>query len=375
MSTDGEAATLLRDWLKTASGYEFVRTFVKFRIAPTRAGDLSSIASSLHLDKTASVDEFTEEISPDFLLFILSYAKTKLAGQPLLVAQLHAGKYRYFLELLWQRYVWYAKDKGRLKQENPRGYVYRRFREIVGTEKVFSTCLSSNGQLFYRAGKAEETGAPEAENVLADESYNDYPMVPESLQLDEKGDFRLTGKWLISTAGFFYSLVKEKYPRQHYIAVSELVRYLATVMPWLNRPTRQVAGNDLDSDVENANRTGDMEQFAAQVEDDATRLDRLRQTRTICPLVDQIVACWDRIECCIFAWRLQDIPLTYESIAEKLSLQSHNQAYSLFEKTKRSLKRFCDSWPGPPLHELAPGVAEVFVNKVRQQAKNKCNGS
>lgn len=371
MSTDGKADVLLRKWIETASGYECIQIFVKSKIERTRkAGDISSFAFFLHLEKTASAAEFAEEIIPDFLLFILLYAKTKLAGQPLLVAQLYAGKYLYLIDLLWQRYLWHVKDKGRIKQDNPRGYLYRRFREIVGTETMFSTCLNSTGHLFYCIGEAEKRGVSVTVNVLSDESYTDYPMVPEPLQPNENGDFRLTAKWLTSTSEFFYLLVKEKYPRQGYIAVSELVRYLATAMPWLNRPTRQIAENDLDSDSANP-----IEQFAAQVEDDVTRLDRLRQTRTIYPLVEQIVACWDQIECCIFAWRLQDIPFTFDTIAEKLSLQDHNQAYSLFEKTKKSLKRFCDSWPGPPLHELEPGVADFFVNKVRQEAKNKCNGS
>lgn len=373
MSTDGEAGALLREWLETASGYECVQTFVRATIERAlKAGSISSIASFLHLDKIAPAEELAEEIIPDFLLFILDYAKTKLGGQPLLMAQLHTGKYRYFLDLLWQRYVWHVKDKGRLKLENPRGYLYRRFRELVGTEKLFSTCQNSSGHLFYCMEETKESSVVKTVNALADESYANYPMVPEPLQANEKGDFRVTAKWLTATAEFFYAVANEKHPRQGYIPVSELVRYLATVMPWLNRPTRHIAENDLDSDPSSPNP---IEQFGAEAEDDVARLDRLRQSRTIYPLVEQIIACWDRIECCVFAWRLQDIPPTFETIAEKLSLQSHNQAYSLFEKTKTSLKRFCDNWPGPPLYDLAPGVAEFFVNKVRQQAKNKCNGS
>lgn len=369
----GEAAALLRNWLKTATGYKYVHTFVAYKISGVWQGShLAIIAPYLHLDTTESPDGYLPEIAHDFLIFILRFADAKLAGQPVLAAQLYSGKYRCFFDVLWTRYIWNIKDKCRIKCDNPRGYLYRRFRELVGSKAGFSTCFNSSGYLFYRVGGEKVSTACEAVNVLADETYRDYPMVPDPLHPNENGDFRLTAGWLSDTAGFFYSLVEARYPRQRYFAVSELVRYLATVMPWLNRPTRQRADSDLDSDSENSNR---IDRFAAPVEDDGTRLDRLRQTRTINPLAGQIVACWDRIECCIFAWRLQDAPLSLEAIAEKLSLQSHNQVYSLFEKTKRSLKRFCAGWPGPPLHDLAPGVAEVFVNKVRQQAKKKCDGS
>ncbi len=372
MNTKLQAAALLREWLETESGYDFVRRFIKFKISPGNAGSHHSfLARYLHLQESASPDAFLEEIAHDFLLFLLTFAQTKLAGQPVLVAQLYAGKYRYFLDLLWQRYVWNIKDKSRIKKDNPRGYLYRRFREIVGTEVGFSTCINNTGRLFYCLGVVKEGSTAEPVNILAEETYKDYPMAAAPLHPDAKGNFQVTGKWLTTTARFFYFLVKERYPQQQYFAVSELIRYLAVVMPWLNNPSRTLHEYDSDADPESLNP---IDRLAAPGEDDDTRIDRLRQTRTICPLAGQVVSCWDRIECCVFAWRLQEPPLTLKIIAEKLSLHNHNEAYGLFEKTQKSLKQFCNNWPGPPLHDLAPGVAEVFVNKVRQQAKKKCNG-
>lgn len=373
MSTGREAAVLPREWLRTENGYNYVQKFVKYKISATYKGaDLTIILPYILLDATESPDEYLQEIVHDFLIFILLFTDTKLAGHPVLTAQFYSGKYRYFLDALWTRYLWNIKDKSRIKKDNPRGYLYRRFREIVTANIGFDTFFNNTGHLFYRVGDKKECTVTDTVNVLLNETYRDYPMVSNPLQPDENGDFRITAEWLLDTARFFYCLVEERYPHQHYFAVSELVRYLATVMPWLNRPTRQRADIDLDPDSNNLNR---IDSLVAPREEDESRIDRLRQTRTICPLAWQIVACWDRIECCIFAWRLQDSPLSLEAIAEKLSLQSHNQVYSLFEKTKRSLKRFCCSWPGPPLHDLAPGVAEVFVNKVQQQAKKKCDGS
>lgn len=376
MNTELQDTELLREWLETESGYDFVQRFIKFKISSGNAGShLSFLATYLHLAESASPEASLEEIAHDFLLFLLTFAKTKLAGQPVLVAQLHAGKYRYFLDLLWQRYLWNIKDKSRIKKDNPRGYLYRRFREIVGTDAGFSTCVNNTGRLFYCLVETDKGSITEPVNILTEETYKDYPMVAAPLQPNAQGDFRVTDKWLTATARFFYSLVKDRYPQQQYFAVSELIRYLGCVLPWLNNLSRAIRESDYDADTETLNpNLNPIDRLAAPVEEDATRIDRLRQTRTICPLAGQIVSCWDRIQCCVFAWRLQEPPLTLKSIAEKLSLHNHNEAYGLFEKTQRSLKRFCSNWPGPPLHDLAPGVAEVFVNKVRQHAKKKCDG-
>lgn len=383
MNTENQAGALLRQWLETASGYDFVQRFIRCKISPGNpASHHTFLATYLHLDESSSPETFLEEIAHDFLLFLLTFATTKLSGQPVLLTQLYAGKYRYFLDLLWQRYLWNIKDKSRVKKDNPRGYLYRRFREIVGTEPGFSTCVNTAGHLFYCLGgnKENETAEPvksQPVNILLEETYRDYPMVTVPLHPDAQGDFRLTGQWLTTTATFFYSLVKKRYPQQQYVAVSELIRYLAVVMPWLNNLSRAETDHNADQQSLNQNINSSdnpIDRLAAPGGDDDTRIDRLRQVRTICPLAGQIVSCWDRVQCCVFAWRLEEPPLTLKSIAEKLSLHNHNEAYGLFKKTQKSLKTFCGNWPGPPLHDLEPGVAEVFVNKVVQQAKKKCDG-
>jgi hypothetical protein len=191
MSAGEEAVALLREWLKTENGYTYVQTFVRYKISGSwQAGQLAQIAAALHLDTAESPGEYLPEISHDFLLFILLFAETKLAGQPVLTAQLFSGKYRYLLDTLWIRYLWNIKDKSRIKTDNPRGYLYRRFREIVSSEAEFSTCCSGTGQLFYRVGAEQAGVATEAEavNILSADTYGDYPRLSDPLHPDKNGD-------------------------------------------------------------------------------------------------------------------------------------------------------------------------------------------
>lgn len=369
MTQQDDLARVLRQWLASADGHGFIRIFVWKKMPDLKkSGTISTVWQYVNQEGRDDRAELAEEIGQDFLLYLLNFTEAGLDRQPGLLLPLLGGNSRLFLEQMWPRFLRTWRERARSRNENPAGYLYRRFREMVSARAEFTTFRNEAKLLFFSCGPQGYRSAAAIANVLAEESYHDWPLPPQPLREDESNGLRITGAWLAETAVFFHGLAMERHAGCRWFAVKEMVRYLATVQPWLYRPGRYEESRS-DPDDEDFLTT-----IPAVQEESETRFDRLRQLMTIEPLVGQLVANWSRIECCIFAWRLQERRPTLKRIAEKLALANHNQVQTLFEKTQKSIKKFCGSWPGPPLSELAPGVAEVFVEKVREQAKKKCDG-
>ncbi len=362
MSLEHPGAKALEKWLQKESGYDFVCNYVKRKLNRS-SEELHVLSRHMHQSSSQELCNFSDETCHDFLEFILGSVTRQKGGADIVINHFLAGKYCYFLDLLWAKYLWTLKDVDRLKGSNPRAYLYRRLREAVSSDPQFTTVKGAHTPLYFCLGANETEQDKVLLNGLVGETYRDWPIPPKPLNADKKGGMRLSSVWLVEIALFFYRVAAERHPDFRSFPVSELVRYLATISPWINIPVR--VENEQDSSVSMP---------AMVVDFDETRLDHMEQKRTLEPLASQLVACWERRKCCVFAWRVQEKPITLALIAERLGLKNHNQAHTMFTSAKQSLRNFCQNWPGPPIGELEPELATDFVGKVREYAKKKCDG-
>lgn len=364
------ARQFFQEWANSAEGYSSILQFAKRKLIYQRSG--GSLTAVWPYRRWQDCDyenqlDLTEEVGHDFLTFILSTILSQLEKQPVLTHKLLTGHYQFFLDHCWHMFIWEWQEKARNKNLNPLGYLYRRFRETLANNAAFETIRATNGILFYSLKKQKQTSDINVINTLAGESYQGWPLPQDHIPrtTDTKG-LKVTTKWLVDTALFFWHHAKSLDQNIEWLAVKEVTRYLGTVFPWLNTP--RIASHSVSSN----NDTSPLELIPAHREEEESRLDRLSQLQAIDPLVLQLVCGWDRDECCIFAWRLKDVPLSFEKIAALLDMKSHNQAFALFKKTEKSLKFFCNNWPGPPSEDLAENVFLFFIEKVKEQAKKVC---
>lgn len=371
--TDNNAVFgLLRKWLSSEQGYEVIQTFTRNRLLVFRNTGISGTVGvqSDSLSGRGGREHENDEIAHEFIVFILA----DIANQPErrldLVQTFMAGKYRLFLDLCWNRFLWEIKDKARGRRQNPLGYLYRRFRETVGKNPSFLDFRDNGGLLYYTLKQSEvdsQRSLP-SQNVLAGEGYHGWSSPPQQLELDRNNEIRVTTKWLTETASFFWKQARNNFPGSCWFAVKEIVRYTGTMFPWLQNPQLMSA----DGKAENGFLL--IETVEAITEDIADCLDKREQIQSIALLTTQFILTLTRADCCMLVWRLQPSPLSYESISEQLGLKSHNEAYSKFEKIKKSLKNFCSNWPGPPIEDLSKEVGEYFIDCLVNEAKKICSG-
>lgn len=366
-----EAIELLRHWLSSPQGYERITYFSRQKWLARQAQNgvrLGAFHQS-GLAQDFGVDGSLDDVSHDFVEFLLLESKKVLPRQPLLVQALLTGRINHFLELFWKRFCWHVQERSRNKKENPLGHLYRRFREVVYHDSTFIT-MRTPAELLLYCLKAKEHQAS-AETVAVDrmtqERYADWPLPPdqENVPLRE-GELRFATKWLIATAVFFWEQTHERDEQIWWIPVKELVRYLGVTCPWLAQPRIVTASSEeigAEVDAACAMRHGDSEVI----------LEKKGQVSSISILAAQLVQTWSRNECCVFSWRIQDNPRSFKEIAAVLSLRDHNRAYSMFTKIKCSIKAFCTSWPGPSLEEMDTDIAQLFVENLGKQAKKICD--
>lgn len=379
MESDNRAGLLLRNWLDSDAGYSMITGLVKKKFA-SGSFEEQSLQLSLAISGYESPEERMRLFSHEFLSFLLSDMERTAEQSTFLQGALYSGQYTTFLEHTWTAFVWEQKNRNRLKQENPLGYMYRRFREAMTDFPEFTTLKNPSGRPFFsRAGDGEVR--PDVEhtkgtvhgliNTLSNETYRDWPTLPTPLYPGPDGNFRVTTSWLAEVAEFFWFEARKRCSDTLFFPVSEIVRYLGVILPWIRMPlsvkTETAAG--MDEVIHN-----DGVECHAQT-NHTDQLQRMRQLESLLPLARHLVACWDRLESCVFSWRVVENPLTFADIAGRLELVNTNQAVTLFEKTKRTVKKFFATWPGPPPEELEPMVAEQFIEKVVDEARNKCEGS
>jgi len=363
----------VRAWLSSSQGYGDIAAFVAKKIAVSWSGSMPWQEYGRET-RQSERGNAAEEAVHDFLVFLLAGLEDSLRRQPNLVQILLNGNFRLFLDLQWNRFIWDIQERARSKRDNPIGYLYRRFREIVKSGDEFHSATGNDGLLYFMPHGVEdelEVSLPNG-NVLANETYTDWPPPP-----DEPGTsgmtayIRVTRQWLISTAHFFKATIANRVAVDvRWFAVKEIVRYLGTVHAWLNKPQtvirfqRRSGGKDCCGYADLPPAKGTSE----------TRLARLQQLQSIAPLAVQLVDLLTREECCVFYWRSLDTPRSYQEIATILALKSHNQAYSIFTRVMKKIRMFCSTWPGPPVEDLEKDVAEVFIESLVGLAKNKCSG-
>lgn len=359
----------VRACLSSSQGYGDIAAFVAKKIAVSMPGIMPWQEYGREM-RQSERGNAAEEAVHDFLVFLLAGLEDSLRRQPNLVQILVNGNFRLFLDLQWNRFIWDIQERARSKRENPIGYLYRRFREIVKSGDEFHSATGNDDLLYYMPHGAEdgpEVSLPNG-NVLANETYADWQPPPDSLDIGDDGDIRVTRQWLTATAHFFWQHALRIAVGVRWIAVKEIVRYLGSVHVWLNKPQLISTSNE-DQDEKPV-----VDTLASTIEDNETRLARLQQLQSIAPLVVQLVDLLSREECCVFYWRSFDTPRSYQEIATTLALKSHNQAYSIFTRVMKKIRMFCSTWPGPPVEDLEKDVAEVFIENLVGLAKNKCSG-
>jgi hypothetical protein len=115
-------ALVFRQWLESPETYTFLVRFVEIKSrCDSRAGSVGGSES--------------EDLCQEFVLFVLD----SFLGLSMLSAELmfliRSAQFRRILELAWGRFIWHRLERARSKAHNPRGYLYRRLREILRRNK------------------------------------------------------------------------------------------------------------------------------------------------------------------------------------------------------------------------------------------------
>lgn len=337
-----------RHWLDTPSTYAFLLRFVE---AKRRYKDSTS---------TMTTQE-TDDLCQEFLLYLFDRFLADSRLSPELLLLIHTVQFHRILDLAWGRFIWQCREVTRNKQHNPRGYLYRRLREILQHNKQhFVVIRNQQGHPYYcpanRIAAQLPTLSPPEEGFPG-ELRHWPPPLPEPGQTPEQ--YLFSTKWLLDAADFFWQQAVSRKSTAIAIPVRDLCSYLAGHHPWLNKPQRK-EGSDSDY-------TEQLVDEREGPEEHALRIDALQ---SIGLLAVQLVGTWPTDQQQVFALRLADPPVTYEAIAERLGLTDHNRAYALNRKAVQSLRHFTSTWPGPPLAELPREIAQTFIEEMKRLCKN-----
>lgn len=343
-----QLVAIFHQWLELPETYTFLTQFVQVK--------------SKREEKAAFLgNESPEDLRQDFLLFLVDrfITQEKLASD--LVLLINTTQFRRILELAWGRFIWHLRERTRNKEYNPRGYLYRRLREILQRNQNRFTVryLHQKFPYYYPKNSVPEHLWPDIkleEDTPADYAYLPPPP-PTCGQPADKYVF--TEKWMLDTADFYWHQAMHGKLLPCALSIRSLNRYISDHHPWLNTPKHHEGkGTEYIEDLSEERET--MEE----------RLQRLDSLQSVAPLAAQLIATWSIQQRQVFMWRLTEPPVTYEVIAERLGLADHNKAYALFQKTVQSLRRFTGNWPGLPLSELPEEVAITFIEEMKRLCKN-----
>jgi hypothetical protein len=302
-----------------------------------------------------------DDLCHTFLLFLLDEWLTAATRNPDMIQLLLTGQFQRTLELAWGRFVWRAQDADRNKQTNPRGYLYRRLRETLKTNREYEVIDDTNGKLYYRpVSTVHGQTDPVVIGHLLPLTFSDWPSPPpQPGKAPEK--YLFSSDWLAEAAGFFWREAQRRLDHLPALPIRELCRYLAEQHSWLNNPVRQTDDGDLTERLADSANTPEED------------LQQRQALDSIEPLAQQLVLTWSLEQRQVFALHLADPPLTFKAISERLGQADHNRAYAVFQKVKKSLVTFTSSWPGPPLSELPVEIAEIFLEEMKRLCKNSLN--
>lgn len=348
MTIPSEHVQALYQWLESPETYIFLTRFVDTK-------------SRKDIQINSGRDDHQEDLCHEFLLYVLDSFLIESRMVPELIALIRSAQFRRILELAWGRFIWQRREHERRKHYNPRGYLYRRLREILKhNNQRFVVTSNPQGFLFYcLAGNTAEHLRPFWHQEAAPAGgYAQWSPPPSMIGLPPE-KYLFKDKWLLSAAEYFWQQALERTGQPAMMPIRELCRYLADHYPWLNKPMRQ---DRADSDG--------IEDLADERENPEEYLQQMDGLQSVAPLAAQLVATWPVDQRRVFALRLADPPIKYAEIAERFGLPDHNKAYALYRKAEQSLRLFTGNWPGLPLAELPEKVAQAFIEEMKQLCKN-----
>jgi hypothetical protein len=361
---NAEAIRLFRSWLGSDQGYShLVRTASSiFREASRHAGLKTILPYDLQTSFTDKAwEDIRKDVAHDFLVFLLDEFLPAVETDSTLMQDLVTGRPHLVLQHAWLLFLGRWKDRARSKDLNPRGYLYRRVRELVGRGDQFITAGQGAEGIAY----APSVHPPPLTGIVwtgEDESYSGWP-VPPMAERKAGGNELYTARFLLPAALFFHGEVVRAVGENLYVPVREFVRYLAFHFPWLNRPLASELPDD-DSFRGGSDSDG-------QGMDVEEVMDRRSSLASIAALADQLMCDLADEECRVLALKLANPAMTYSEIAGQLGHPDHNRSYRVHQRALATIKRFCDNWPGPPVDELPEEVKTRFLEEVLKRCKKR----
>ncbi len=348
MSAAARAAEALSAFLQGADGYTRVRHLVRNRAIPRmREGSLGVYLGQCF---GTTPEDLAEEMVQEYLRYLLEDFLPNLASRPDQVTAILNGEVDKVLRHILERFLWQLRDKARRKDINPRAYLHRRAREVLGLDREFTLVQEGRDRVSYSmAAPDPPVRDPAAFSGL---DYGRWPAPPDPGTRD--GIF--TAAYLSGAARFFHDQVVRHLGRPMAIPIRELVRYLAAHHAWLDR----LQPCQLATDLPLAAETGDPEE----------QVNRIISLPSIAVIAAQFAMGMDADARKILSWSLEDSPPSYREMAERLGLPDHNHPYRIWKRTEEALREFVANWPGPPLKELPEDVSLMFIEELRRICKN-----
>lgn len=348
MTSAEKAISALTDWLGQETGFSHVRQLV-YRYAGTR---IRQGALGVYLTHRfgPSSEELLDETAQEFLQFLLQDFLPKLKSHPDQVNAILNGQAGKVVRFALERFFWRLQDAARKKDNNPRAYLHRRIRDVLGQDERFILHKDKQNTLSFSAAPCNHKPGKEPNPWPAVE-YGRWRTPPAI----ESRDTVFTTKYLSEAALFFLQEACRHLPAGTAIPIREMVRYLAVHFPWLNRLHAESFTEDLTS----ASESKTMEE----------RFSRIAALDSISALAVHFSLNMDETSKKIFYLALGDPPLSFREIAERLELPNHNHPYRIHRKTIDALKNFTSTWPGPPLSELPEEIGPAFLEELRKICK------
>ena len=184
MASEGLVA-IFRQWLEQPETYAFLFQFVQAK-------------SQREENATLLSNERPEDLRQEFLLFLFDRFVAPEKLSPDLMHLINAAQFRRILELAWGRFLWQLRERARNKERNPRGYLYRRLREILQrSQNRFAVIrLRHKYPYYYPKSSVAEHLRPDIkpqEDVAIDYAHLPSPPTPFGQPADK---YVFSEKWL-----------------------------------------------------------------------------------------------------------------------------------------------------------------------------------
>ncbi len=348
MNPADRSAAALREWLATESGYAHVRYLADM----LRRDSQQQEAFSIYLSQRFSCSpvELGNELAQEFLAFLLETFLPQLRERPDQVNMVLTGQVQKVLRFALRQFSWRLQDGARKKDVNPRAYLHRRIREVLGRDERFIVHKDGRNRVSCSlTSHAGSTTATQQNYSLLE--YRDWPGPPRPKNRDEL----FTAKYIAAAAQIFLEECRLQLAVNSPVPVRELVRYLSAHFASLALPQQEPLP-DADS-------------IPAATEQAEEHFTRMAALHSITAVADQFTQSMDDQARKILYWTLEDPPRSFKEIGRLLGLADHNRPYRIHRQTIAAMQQFCANWPGPPLSELPDAVGIAFIEEVRKKCK------